>query len=99
MPGVPYQDSVAISADEQSSQDSNTSIIGALRHFENSVDMMRMSGVSPSYCEQVRLINIQFIIPTTISGVEEDSGFEKNPIGKSSIDRKKIKSPKLNLNL
>ena len=29
------------------------SIIGALKHFENSVDMMRMSMVSPSYCEQV----------------------------------------------
>ena len=31
------------------------SIIGALKHFENSVDMMRMSMVSPSYCEQVKI--------------------------------------------
>ena len=35
------------------SQDSQTSIIGALKHFENSVDMIRMSSVSPSFCEQV----------------------------------------------
>ena len=32
------------------------SIIGALKHFENSVDMMRMSMVSPSYCEQVKIL-------------------------------------------
>ena len=31
------------------------SIIGALKHFENSVDMMRMSMVSPSYREQVKI--------------------------------------------
>ena len=55
MPGVPYHDSVAMSGsgEEQSNLDSQTSIIGALKHFENSVDMMRMSSVSPSYCEQV----------------------------------------------
>ena len=47
MPGVSYQENGVISSDDQ------TSIIGALKHFENSVDMMRMSSVSPSYCEQV----------------------------------------------
>ena len=53
MPGVPYHDSVAMSGEDQSNLDSQTSIIGALKHFENSVDMIRMSSVSPSYCEQV----------------------------------------------
>ena len=55
MPGVPYHDTVTMAGvrEEQSNLDSQTSIIGALKHFENSVDMMRISAVSPSYCEQV----------------------------------------------
>ena len=54
LPGVSYQDTMSgIGNEENSSLDSQTSIIGALRHFENSVDMMRMSSVSPSYCDQV----------------------------------------------
>ena len=55
LPGVSYQDTMSSlgNQEENSSLDSQTSIIGALRHFENSVDMMRMSSVSSSYCEQV----------------------------------------------
>ena len=54
LPGVSYQDTMSgIGNEENSSLDSQTSIIGALRHFENIVDMMRMSSVSPSYCDQV----------------------------------------------
>lgn len=60
LPGVSYQDTMSSlgNQEENSSLDSQTSIIGALRHFENSVDMMRMSSVSSSYCEQV-LIKIR----------------------------------------
>ena len=43
------------------SQDSQTSIIGALKHFENSVDMIRMSSVSPSFCEQVSQLQLMLI--------------------------------------
>ena len=56
MAGVPYHETVGMSGEEQSNPDSQTSIIGALRHFENSVDMIRMSSVSPSYCEQVHAL-------------------------------------------
>lgn len=63
LPGVSYQDTMSSlgNQEENSSLDSQTSIIGALRHFENSVDMMRMSSVSSSYCEQV-LIKIRLSI-------------------------------------
>ena len=44
---------MSLGNEDHNSFDSQTSIIGALKHFENSVDMMRMSAVSPSYCEQV----------------------------------------------
>ena len=53
LPGVFSQDSMCLTAGERNNVDSQTSIIGALRHFENSVDMIRVSSVSPSYCEQV----------------------------------------------
>ena len=56
------------------SQDSQTSIIGALKHFENSVDMIRMSSVSPSFCEQVTVT------------VDVDRYTRPSPRGSSDVD-------------
>ena len=49
---APYYEDIA----GEESTDSSTSIIGALKYFENSVDMMRISVVSSGYSDQVNLI-------------------------------------------